>query len=274
VTEAGLLLALAAAVVHAAWNLLLAGAEDPEAATAAALPIGAALFLPAVLATWRLEAEAWPYLGASAALEVAYFALLARAYARAEVALVYPLARGSGPVLVVLGSALVLGDAPAAWQWIGVAVVALGVVLVRRGGRPDARAALLALGVGVTIAAYTLVDDRGIRFASPLTYLELVTLLAAVPYLALTVRLRGRAAVARAARSPRSWLAGVGLFGAYALVLAALRVADPGPVAAIRESSVVLAALAAAWIGREWVGPVRLAGCVLVVVGVAVLAGA
>jgi drug/metabolite transporter (DMT)-like permease len=271
-TSAGLALALAAAIVHAAWNLLLADAEDPEAAAAAALPIGALAFLPVALLTWRLEADAWPYLAASAALEVAYFALLARAYATAELALVYPLARGSGPVLVVLGAALVLGDAPAPWEWIGVLLVAFGVVLVRRGGRPDKRAALLALGVGVAIAGYTLVDDRGIRFASPLAYLELVVLLAAAPYLALAVRMRGRTAVARAARAPRTWLAGVGVFGAYALVLAALRVAGPGPVAAVRESSVVLAALGAAWLGRERVGPVRLAGCAAVAGGVALLA--
>jgi len=97
---------LTGAVVHAAWNLLLAGAKDSEAAGAVALASGAVIFTPVALATWDIGAAAWPYIVVSAVLELAYFVLLGRAYARAELSLVYPIARGSAPVLVLLASAV------------------------------------------------------------------------------------------------------------------------------------------------------------------------
>src|SRR5215210_1933368 len=100
-------LALAAAFLHALWNLLLARARDTQAATAVALLVAVAAFAPAAAQTWRVEPSVWPYLVASSCLELAYFALLAFAYGRAEMSLVYPLARGSAPVLVLVGTGLV-----------------------------------------------------------------------------------------------------------------------------------------------------------------------
>src|SRR6184192_4097139 len=96
-----LALALGAAALHALWNLQLAGARDVEAATAAALPCAALLFAPVAAATWRVESAAWPFLVASTALELGYFVLLVAAYRRADLSLVYPVARGLAPVLVL-----------------------------------------------------------------------------------------------------------------------------------------------------------------------------
>ena len=117
-----LLLALVAACLHAGWNVLLAGARDSEAATAVALVVAAIAFAPVAVLTWDVEAKAWPYIVASSALELLYFGLLAAAYRRSELALVYPLARGAAPVLVLLGSVAILGRGPGVAEAIGVVV--------------------------------------------------------------------------------------------------------------------------------------------------------
>src|SRR4051812_6383349 len=124
-------LALSSAFVHALWNLLLARARDSEAATAVALIAGTIAFAPVAAITWDLDSGVWPYLAASATLEIAYFALLAAAYDRGELSVVYPVARGSAPLLVALFSVLLLGTALHALTVVGIALVAGGVLLVR-----------------------------------------------------------------------------------------------------------------------------------------------
>jgi drug/metabolite transporter (DMT)-like permease len=266
-----LFLALAAAVVHAGWNLLLSGAEDVYAATAVALLAGVILFAPVAAVTWRLDATAVPYVAGSSALEVLYLALLASAYTVAAMSFVYPIARGSGPVLVLAASAVALGGRVSAVAAVGVVLVGAGIVLVRRlGASARPRDLALALGVGACIAGYTLVDKRGIEHAAPISYLEIVFGATAIAYVLGVLRARGRAAV-RAAVSGSALLAGIGFFGAYALTLAALRLAPAASVAAVRESSVVIATIALAVSGRERVGPQRLAGAVAVVAGIAMI---
>jgi drug/metabolite transporter (DMT)-like permease len=128
----------------------------------------------------------------------------------------------------------------------------------------------LALAVGASIAGYTLVDKSGIRHASPIAYLEAVFAVTAVAYGAGVLRARGVAAI-RSAVSARTVLAGVGFIGAYALTLAALRLAPAASVAAVRESSVLIATAVLALSGREEVGRQRLAGAVAVVAGIALI---
>lgn len=250
---AALLLALAAAVVHAAWNLLLAREPDPRAATSAALLAGVGLLAPFSLAFWDVEREALLYAAGSAVAELAYLALLALAYARYELSAVYPTARGSAPVLVLL----VAGAADP----VGVVLVAAGIALVH-GARFDALP--VGLAVGATIAAYTLLDAHGLDHASP------------VPYLLLTL---GPAAVIHPfiVRPHWSWAAaaaGWGMVGGYLLVLAALEAGtrdDVAGVAAVREVSVVIAVAFGALVLREPVTRVRMAGAAVVVAGIALL---
>src|SRR5262249_5351252 len=128
-TEA-LLLALAAAVLHAGWNVLLRGSEDVEARTAVVLGLSVLLFAPVAAATWSVSWAVAPYVAASAVLEGAYFGLLVVAYRRRELSVVYPIARGSAPLLVLLGTAVVLGREVSAESAVGVCLVAVGVVLV------------------------------------------------------------------------------------------------------------------------------------------------
>jgi len=269
VPVSALLLALAAAAVHATWNLLLSGEEDTHAASVVALVFGTLVFAPLAAITWRFHAAALPYVAASSALELLYLALLATGYSVAAMSFIYPIARGSAPVLVLIVGVVALGAGVSLLAGVGVVVVAAGIVLVRglsTAGRP--RDLALALGVGACIAGYTLVDKHGITHASPIAYIEVVFLLTAIGYVFGVWRVRGGPAI-RAAVNRRTLLAGIGFFGAFALALAALRLAPAASVAAVRESSVVMATAVLAIGGREQIGPERLAGAIAVVVGIA-----
>ena len=262
---------LASAGLHAFWNWLVADARDSHAVGAVALLTAAVVFAPVAVLTWDVESGAWPYIVASAALELAYFALLATAYERADLSFVYPIARGTAPVLVLVVSLAALGADLSAGEAFGVLAVTGGVLLVRGVGSGAASGLVMALGVAACIAAYTLVDDEGVRHAAALSYFEAVLVITAPLYAAAVIVARGPWAV-RAAATPRSAAAGIAMFGAYALALAALEIAEAAPVAALRETSVVMATAAAAIVGREVVPPRRLAGAVIVVLGIALIA--
>jgi drug/metabolite transporter (DMT)-like permease len=267
---AALGLALLAAVLHAGWNVLLRGSRDVAAATATVLAISVILYAPVAAATWNVHAAAWPYVAASAALETLYFFLLVAAYQRRELSVVYPVARGSAPVLVLLGAALVLGRGVTAGQVAGVCLVSAGVVFVR-GLRRGAEGITIGLAIGVTIASYTLVDKDGLHHAAPLPYLEVV--LAPVAAVAvLTFALRRGTAPLRAQLSVRTLAAAAGSFGAYLLFLFALRLTNAPSVAAVRETSVLIAAAMAAVFLREQVTTLRLLGAASVAAGVILLA--
>lgn len=267
-----LLLALAAAAVHATWNLLLSDEDDTHASSAVALAFGTIVCAPAALITWRVHTAALPYIAASSVLELLYLALLATGYSVAAMSFMYPIARGSAPVLVLVFGLIVLGTTVSAEAAIGVVVVAAGIILVRglsAAGRP--RDLALALSVGACIAGYTLVDKHGITHANSISYLELVLGLPAIVYVLAVWKVSGGAALRAAAGRRSALLAGVGMFAAYALALAALRLAPAASVSAVRESSVVMATAVLAITGRERIGAWRLAGAVAVVAGIALI---
>lgn len=260
-------LALAAAALHALWNLVLAGSDDTEGAAAAALPCAVVLFAPVAAATWRVESAAWPFIAGSSALEVAYVVVLMSAYKRADLSVVYPVSRGLAPVFVLCASVAFLGFGSSAGEVLGIVCVAGGIVLVRRGGGAQWSGLALAVLVACFIATYTLVDRYGVRHANPLSYVEMILIGPAVAYPLLVGPARGRASL-RAS----SLAAGASMLGAYGLTLAALRLASAASVAAVRESSVVIAVAFAAPVLKEPVGPRRLAGAALVVAGIALIA--
>ena len=259
-------LALAAAGLHAVWNLLLARERDTEVTTAASLLVFVAALAPLAAATWRVEGAAVPYIVGSGLLELVYIALLAAAYRRFELSLVYPLARGLAPVLALVIVVVVVGASPSAGEIAGVVGVAVGILLVR-GIRRSARGSALAVAVGAAIAGYTVVDRYGIQHANAAPYLLLVMLGPAVAY-PLSV---GRARLAEAAR-PVAGVIGVASASTYLLVLLALRLASAPSVSAVRETSVVIAVVLARVFLQEPVGVRRLGGAALVAAGVALLA--
>jgi uncharacterized membrane protein len=274
-------LALGAAFLHASWNVMLAGARDSEAAAAVATLCGVALLAPVALITGDVSDAALPFAGASAVLHVAYLALLARAYQEGDVSVVYPVSRGTAPVLVLVFGALVLSEAASTAAVIGVISVSAGVFLVGAGRETDAmrqkldqpprRDLLFGFAIALTIAAYTLVDAEGVDHAQAPAYLFLLLAPSSVVYAA-GLALSGRGEQMRAELRPRAFLTGAFIVGAYGSVLAALRLADAAPVAAVRESSVVIAALLAAVFLNERVDARRLGGALLVVAGVAAIA--
>jgi len=268
-------LAFTAAWLHAGGNVFLGRRSEPEAAVALMLLIGVVAFAPVAALTWRVETEAVPYIVASALLELGYFAFLAAAYRAADVGLVYPVARGSAPVLALLGTVVIMGRSTSAGQIVGVVAVTIGILLVCGVGIADAssdrRGVLLALATAVFIAGYTLVDKEGLEHAGPIPYIELVLIGPALVYGAFVLRTRGGAAI-RGEATPRLVLVALLLFGTYILVLLALREAPAASVSAVRETSVVIATVLAALAAHQPLRPSRVAGASLVALGVALVA--
>jgi drug/metabolite transporter (DMT)-like permease len=267
-TLPALALALGSAALHAVWNVLLARANDVQAATAATFVLSVALVAPFALVWWSAQASVWPYALASTLLETAYVLALSSAYRASELSFVYPLTRGLAPVLALLGAVL-LGHAASAAEVAGVVLAAAGVVLVREPeGRGDARALLLVVTVAATIAAYTLVDRAGIQHAGALTYFVLVLAGPCLVYPPLV----GRRALRRELGAATVAAAAAANVGSFVLGLLALRRGAAAPVLAVRSSSIVIATFLAARVLREHVSGRRLAGSIVVFGGVAVLA--
>jgi drug/metabolite transporter (DMT)-like permease len=272
VTGGAIALALGAAVLHAGWNVLLAGSRDTVASTAGVLVFGVALLAVPALLTGGVPASAVPFIAASAALELIYFVLLARAYAGGELSVVYPVARGSAPIVVLVFGAIALSESVGVGAVVGVLAIAAGVLLVGLGavrlrfraeGAPPLRDVRFGLAIGLAIAAYTLVDSEAMERADPIAYLALVIAPCALAY-PFVMRTRPDLGL-------RSLATAAATFGAFLMVLAAFRLAPAAPVAAVRETSVVLAAILAAVVLHEPVGPRRLGGAVLVAAGVAAI---
>jgi drug/metabolite transporter (DMT)-like permease len=266
-------LALGAAFLHAGWNVLLAGSRDTRASTAGLLIWGIALLAVPALLTGGVSADAVPYIAASAVFELCYFVLLARAYDGGEVSVVYPVARGSAPVVVLVFGAIALNEDVAAGAVVGILTIAAGVLLVGLGAfrtevgtksAPPLRDVWFGLAIGLVIASYTLVDSEGVERADPIAYLALVVAPCALVYPLVSKT--------RPDVGARTALTAAATFGAFLMVLAAFRLAPAAPVAAVRESSVVIAAILAAVVLHERVDRWRLAGAIAVAAGVAAIA--
>jgi drug/metabolite transporter (DMT)-like permease len=265
------LLVLFAAFIHAIWNLIVVQSRDRIATTTIVVIFGALAALPFAVLRWEVQPEAWPYIALSSVLELVYFVLLIAAYERADLSVVYPIARGAAPVIVLALSVAFAGAQTSPAQVAGVALVGAGVFIVRgvKGGTHWKHVAL-ALAVALSIAAYVVVDKEGVRYADPIAY---GTLILGIPGIAATafVLVRGGVPRLRASFNWRSALGGVFSMAAYALVLIALTTASAASVSAVRESSVVIAAMLGVVVLKEKSGPERVVGSVVVLVGVALV---
>lgn len=266
-------LALGAAILHASWNLVVKASGDRLVAMWAQGLFGAIVALPLLFATGLPSSVAWPFLGVSILLHFTYALVLAAAYDRADLSVVYPIARGSAPLLTAVGGALFLTDILSPAGYVGVVVAVAGLLLIGRRGRWQ-RGVGWALGTAGIISSYTLVDTAGVRAGgNPVGY---VIVLLAVSGAMLTIPViatRGRAGVATAVRAA-PWhhlFAGVASLGAYALVLVAVRLAPVAYVATLRESSIVLGALGGWLLLHETLGARRTVGAVVVAAGIAFL---
>jgi drug/metabolite transporter (DMT)-like permease len=264
---------LGAALLHATWNAIAHQTPDRLVGFAmmgVADVLGGGLLallggLPSV--------AAWPYVIASALVHVAYNLLLLAGYQLGEFSQVYPLARGTGPLLVTVFALVVLARPLPPVQLAGIAAICAGLIaLVLVGGRPgreQAPAVLAALGTGVTIAGYTVIDGIGVGQGPLLAYCGWMFLLQgpAAPVLAL-VRRRGRLRSAVLGSTVRGLTGGTISLVAYSLVLWAQTSGALAPIAALRESSIVFGAVIGAVFLREPMGRKRIAAAALVVCGV------
>lgn len=290
-----LALVIVAAVLHAGWNVLLKTSGDPLRTAVRLQAIGTAVLVPLGVLAWLasgrppLEPAGVALALGSGVLEAVYFFCLSAAYGRGDLSLVYPLARGSAPLLSIAIGIGLLGERLGLPAAIGVAALVTGILLVARPwralratGREHRGAIGFALATGASIAAYSAVDRVGVRILEPWLYGALLAVFA-------TVILAGTVAIGRRSRllsTPavadrpsslwRDGAAGVLSLTAYLLILFAYSQAPLAAVAPLRESGIVLAA---AW-GALRLGEsngrreaiTRIAAAALVVVGAVLLA--
>jgi drug/metabolite transporter (DMT)-like permease len=268
---------LLAAVTHAAWNAIAHRITDKL--TGFTLISGGGLLIGLALAPFTAfpAAAAWPYLLVSAAIHIAYYALLMRSFRLGDFGQAYPIARGSAPLVVTVLAAVFAHEVPDGWAAAGIAVSCAGLTGVAlwglRGHRPDWAAIGAALATGLTIAAYTVVDGLGVRASgSSLGYIAWLMAVqgTVLPAYAIIRRRGGTLAALRP-------FAALGLVGAvlsvaaYALVLWAQTRADLAPIAALRESSIIVGAAIGAVFFKERFGAPRIAAAALLVVGIGLM---
>jgi uncharacterized membrane protein len=280
-------LALAAAALHGTWNVLVKVSGDPMRTFRRATVVAALVVTVAAFGAWvfggrpSLSPPAVALAAVSAVLELAYLFLLSAAYRRGELSVVYPIARGSAPLLAVGAGLGILGEQLTLTQLVGVGLLLLGILAVTL-PQSSGRATVPALLTGVSIAAYSAVDRIGVRLSTPWLYGWLLIVLLAAGLL-ITGYLEGRLARRRprppdhpeppTVRWPQAAVIGIFMWGGYLLVLAALSIAPLSVVAPVRETAIVAVAVWGVWKLRERKGAaLKLAGASATLVGVALLA--
>jgi drug/metabolite transporter (DMT)-like permease len=294
-------LVLVAAVLHAGWNVLLKTSGDTLSTAVRLQAIGTMVLVPIGIVAWlangmpAVPGAAIALAVVSGALEAAYFVLLASAYRRGPLSLVYPLARGTAPLLAVAIGIVVLGERLVPLAMAGVGCLLVGIFLVARpwqalraAGAAQRGAVGFALATGASIAAYSAVDRLGVRETEPWIYGSILAVVSTI--LTASVVIGGRrlgllapvppreagAPTDRQGRLARDAVAGVLSLGAYLLVLFAYAIAPLATVAPLRESGIVLAAGWGAIRLREAAGRrdagTRIAAAGLVVLGAILLA--
>lgn len=270
---------LLAAVTHAAWNAMAHTIKDQLVAFT--LIGGGATAIGAVLAVFTPlpESGAWPYLVASAALHTGYQALLMRSFTLGDFGQMYPIARGTAPLVVTVLAVVFVGESLNAWQAAGVAVASAGLVGVAlwgirgSGARPHWPALLAALATGLSIAAYTVVDGVGVRASgTPVGYIAWLMILEGLLIPGYAVYRRRGALVGQLRPYAVRGLLGAALsMAAYGLVLWAQTRAPLAPVAALRESSIIVGAAIGALFFKERFGGPRIAAAGVLVVGIGLM---
>lgn len=244
-----LALVLFAAVLHAGWNALLKVNGDRLAAMAMITVSSGLICLPGLAMLPPPAPASWAFLALSVVLHLGYQLFLVQAYRHGDLGQAYPIARGTAPLIVTALAFAFAGEAPALRQLAAIAIMVAGIVsLAFSGNRPlrdNRHSVLFALGTAVFIAAYTVADGMGARRAGLAhSYVVWLFVLNAVPMLLVALAARRRALVATVRAGWRAGLVGGAMsLAAYWLVIWALTLGLMGPVAALRETSVLFAAL-------------------------------
>ena len=270
-------LVLVAAFLHASWNALVKAGHDRLVVLAVANATGVVISVmlsPFVLLP--LPAS-WPFLLGSIILHTGYYFFLIRAYRVGDLSHVYPMARGLSPMLVALLAAVFANEIPTPWGMLGVVLACAGIIsLAFESGPPwrgDARPVIYAVGTAVFIAAYTLMDGMGVRRAGdPFSYIVWLMLLDGIPIITFTAFVRRHQLIASIGGNWRAGCTSGALqFGAYALVIWAMSLGAMASVSALRETSVIFAAIIGVVVLKERVGALRIAAAILVALGIVLM---
>lgn len=264
---------LFAAALHATWNALVRASSHKFQDTVL-IVLGAGVWTAFLLPLVPIPAvESWPYLAASVLIHVAYFSLVAFSYQSGELSFVYPLMRGSAPALTAVAGALLINESPSLGGWAGVLLISCGVLVLAgdswRSGTFRAAPAMLALTNAGVIVVYTVVDGQGARLSGhAFSYTGWMFLLTAPLLLAIAVAGQGREVLQRIELGwRRGLLGGACTLASYGLALWAMTRAPIALVAALRETSVVFAAIIAAYFLREPITRLRYASILTVSAG-------
>lgn len=269
-SAAVIMLALFAAILHATWNAVLRIGADrlwtitvmSFAMTIVAIPLAFMLPLP--------PASAWLYLILSSCLQVGYSIFLVAAYRYGELGQVYPIVRGSVPLLVTLSGFVLAGQHLTTVPIIGIVLVALGIMSLALGkGRAKTTSILFALATGLLIAAYTTVDAIGVRETeNPAAYATWICLIYGTLLPVTYVAIRGRLTLdIRSPETLKALAGGVVSLIAYGAVIAAFALGPVGPITALRETSVIFAALIGGFFLGETLTLRRIGACAIVALG-------
>ena len=268
---------LLAAVTHASWNALAHHITDKLVGFTLIAGGGSLIGIAMAPFVAFPAAGAWPYLIASAVIHVAYYVLLMRSFRLGDFGQAYPIARGTAPLVVTLLAALFAHEVPDGWAAAGVAVSCAGLTGVAlwglRGGRPNWAAIGAALATGLTIAAYTVVDGLGVRASgSSLGYIAWLMAIEGLVVPAYAIhRWRGETVAVLRPHAALGFLGAALSVAAYGLVLWAQTRAELAPIAALRESSIIVGAAIGAVFFKERFGAPRIAAAGLLVVGIGLM---
>lgn len=274
---AATLMVLVAAVAHASWNAIAHDIDD-KLVSFTLLGVGGAVcsIVVVVLAPLPLPAS-WPYLAASVVVHIAYITLLMKSYELGDFGQVYPLARGTSPLVVTVLAAVFVREVPPPFELAGVIVVSVGLgSLVFAGGLPSRRdlpALAAAVGTGLTIATYTTIDGIGVRASgSAAGYTGWLILLQSLlmPIYALIRRRRALFGQLRP-HAVRGLAGGALSLLAYGLVLWAQTLGALAPIAALRETSIIVGAIIGTIFFAEPFGRSRVVATVVVVTGIVLI---
>jgi phosphonate utilization associated putative membrane protein len=276
---------LLGALLHAGWNALVKSSGDKALDTALVHLLGAVIALPLLAALGLPGRAGLPFIATSLVIHIGYYIALAGAYQHGELGLTYPIMRGFAPLLVALGSGSLIGESPSPAAWVGVIGVTSGVALVGLAHPGEAlhhgKALAFAFANAGIIAAYTVVDGLGVRTevaagGQALRYVMLLFVLDGIAYPLLVWLRRGAAGRAQVlAYARRRWplaaLGGSASIGSYAIALWAMTRAPVASVAALRETSVLFAAVLGTVLLKEKFGLQRAIGTGVILAGVMAL---
>lgn len=272
-SPAVVVLVLVAAFLHAGWNTLLRGGADRLwSMSVMNLAVGG-LGLAGTIVLGLPNPASWPYVVASGLIHIAYNGLLLLTYRSGDLGQTYPIARGSSPAMVALGAALLAHEHPGAWGGVGIALVCAGILALALAKGGIGRASLLAaLGTGATIAAYTLVDGIGVRLSGDWLAYTAAMFCFHLAFPIWLVALRGRRVLeARPMDFAKGLGGGVISLVAYAAVIWAMLLGAMGAVSALRETSVVFAAVLGRLFLAERLTAGRIAACLVIALGAALI---